>query len=240
MRRGAFTLVETMIVVLIVTAISAIFLPSIAARVTDGRIGHATRSIEAGAALAAAEAMERSTIIAYVAEQWRDEWVLWAEEVDPGQIGTLLRPAERGLGAAPEDRGAARHELASFEGVRLTDTLPPALDELLGPEPIDDSAGPLSSDPGGGDRGDAGRDGPDRFVLAVFFADGTCRAGPKMYLVADDGRREAFSLGPLTGRVETRRLPTTSEELSQSGRAGEGEPPLRAPEDARAAPGGGP
>lgn len=235
MRRGGFTLLETMIVVLIVTAISAIFLPSLAARATASRLGQASRAIESGAALAGARAMERGVIIAYVAEAWGDEWVLWAEEVAPGEVGALLKPAEMSPEAPPEEDGARRVELASFEGVELTDTLPPAEDELLGPEPLDDAA----MDEGAW-SGEAALypEVRERHVLGVFFADGSCRVGPTVYLISKDGDREVIHLRPLTGRVDSRRLPRVSEELEQMERAGDDQLPLPA-EDAGGS-GGGP
>ncbi len=245
MRRRAFTLIETMIVVLIVTAISAIFLPTIAARMTDGKLGHATRSIEAGAALAAAKAMERSTIIAYVAEQWGDEWVLYAEDVDPSQIGVLLQPPEPGLDMPPQERETRRQELVSFAGVQLTDMLPPAMDEEFGPAPIGGAGGDRSSDMLAHIPLDAAEVGRARYVLAVFFADGSCRVGPKMYLVADDGKREVVHLHPLTGRIESRRLASVSDELEQLEEADEAGasvpmPETPSPAEPSLTPGGGP
>jgi hypothetical protein len=240
MHRGAFTLLETMIVVLIVAAISAIFLPSIAARVTDGKLGHASRSIEAGAAIAAAEAMEGGTIIAYVAEKWGDDWVLWAEEVAPAEIGELLRPTDAGLDVPPDERETTRTELASFEGVGLTDLLPPAPDALIGPSALGGTGEDFSVNSGIDDTFDAGWGERERFVLAVFFADGSCRAGPTMYLVADDGERESIHIRPLTGRVRVRRLPSIDEELGQleSGEDTDPLPPIA--DDPLPVPGGGP
>lgn len=217
MRRGGFTLLETMIVVLIVTAISAIFLPSLAGRATANRLEQASRAIESGAALAGAEAMSRGVIIAFVAERWGAEWVLWAEEVEPGGVGALLKPAGLSPEPPPEDRESWRAELTSFGRVELTDRLPPAEEELLGPEPIDDATveeewtGEAAMYP----------EVRERHVLGVFFADGSCRVGPTVYLSSEDGDREVIYLRPLTGRVDARRLPRVSEELEQVERAGE-------------------
>ncbi len=249
MRRGAFTLIETMIVVLIVAAISAIFVPTIAARMTAGKLGHAGRSIESGAALAAAEAMKRSTIVAYVAEQWGDEWVLYAEDVEAGQAGALLRRGGPGLDdMPPEERESRRQELASFAGVQLTDMLPPARDEAFGPAPIGGTGEGVSTKTTamvGEYPFNAAGVGHERFVLAVFFADGSCRAGPTMYLVAEDGTREVIRLHPLTGRIETRRLSSVNEEIDHLDEAGETDELMPTPEKPRPrepamAPGGGP
>lgn len=212
MRRGAFTLLETMLVVLIVTAISAIFLPSLAARAAASRLGQAGSAIESGAALAAGAAMDRGVVVAFVAEQWDEEWVLWAEEVEPGEIGGLLKPAGAAPELPPESRERRRTELTSFDGVRLTDTLPPADDEALGPEPID---GPASGGPAWEGEGALEPGVRARHVLGVFFGDGSCRVGPTVYLISNDGEREAVHLRPLTGRVDVRRLPRVREELEQ-------------------------
>ncbi len=240
MRRGGFTLLETMIVVLIVTAISAIFLPSLAGRATASRLGQASRAIESGAALAGAEAMSRGVIIAFVAERWDAEWVLWAEEVEPGGVGVLLKPAGLSPEPAPEEREVRRVEVASFERVELTDRLPPAEDELLGPEPIDDAASdhPAMEEEGWSGEAALYPEVRERHVLGVFFADGSCRVGPTVYLLSEDGDREVIYLRPLTGRVDARRLPRVSEELEQMERAGEDKLPLPA-EDAGGS-GGGP
>ncbi|VAX37747.1 hypothetical protein MNBD_PLANCTO03-110 [hydrothermal vent metagenome] len=236
MRRGAFTLIETMIVVLIVAAISAIFLPTIAARMTDSKLGHASRSIEAGAALAAAEAMKRSTIVAYVAEQWGEEWVLWAEDVEAAEVGRLLRASEPGADLPPDARETRREELASFSGVRLTDVLPPARDAMPGPGRIGGAGEEVSTEVLGADIFGAAGVEPKRYVLGVFFADGSCRAGPAMYLVAEDGTREVVRLQPLTGRVETRRLSSVSEEIEQLEEAEEAEPMVPMPEEPKRVP----
>lgn len=236
MRRGGFTLLETMIVVLIVTAISAIFLPSLAGRATANRLEQASRAIESGAALAGAEAMSRGVIVAFVAERWDAEWVLWAEEVEPSGVGVLLKPAGSSLELAPEDREVRRVELASFERVELTDRLPPAEDELLGPEPIDDAA--MEEEEWSGEAA-LYPEVRERHVLGVFFADGSCRVGPTVYLISEDGDREVIHLRPLTGRVDARRLPRVSEELEQMERAGEDQLPPPGVEDAGRS-GGGP
>ena len=123
MRRGGFTLLETMIVVLIVTAISAIFLPSLAGRATASRLGQASRAIESGAALAGAEAMSRGVIIAFVAERWDAEWVLWAEEVEPGggMIALLAagrRHLDRHLGYHADEQALAPPDAEEFSNGR--------------------------------------------------------------------------------------------------------------------------
>lgn len=222
MRRG-FTLLETMIVVLIVTAISAIILPSLASRATDGRLGLASRSLESGAALAAARAMERGTIVALVAEDWGGEWVLWAEDVEPERVGEVLASGGGDPASAPVDpRTVQRVELASFDRVELTDRLPALVDSLTG-EPDgaagNDAAGAEGAD---GPAGSVGEEASllapgehERHVLGVFFPDGSCRAGPAVYLLAEDGRREVVRFSPLTGRVDVRGLPSTLEEAEQ-------------------------
>ncbi|MCC7388217.1 MAG: prepilin-type N-terminal cleavage/methylation domain-containing protein [Phycisphaerales bacterium] len=229
MRRG-FTLLETMIVVLIVTAISAIVLPGLASRAASGRIGHAAQSLESGAALAAAEAMERGVIVALVAEDWDGQWVLWAEDVEPERLGEVLAPRGDLPPLPPEEDRTRRVELASFDGVELTDELPPV---ALGPEE------------GGPGMGSGPAEEPDlseeeeplppgeheRFMLGVFFPDGSCRAGPAVYLVAEDGRRRVVRFSPLTGRVDVRVLPQEQAEAEQL--EGEGDGGLEPPEPER-------
>lgn len=235
MRRG-FTLLETMIVVLIVTAISAIFLPALASRATDAELGNASRGIESGAALAAARSMERGSMIALVAEDWDGEWVLWAEEVEPAGLGELLRPSEDLPPLPPEEDAPPREELLSFEGVRLTDELPPAVDpatgEALAEQPEEDVSLLEAELREPGVR--------PRLVLAVFFPDGSCRPGAPVYLVSDDGRREVVRFMPLTGRVEIRGLPPEAVEAEQVEEAEPGAP-LSPPPTGRAGGGeGGP
>ncbi|MFG0312747.1 MAG: hypothetical protein ACF8LL_00970, partial [Phycisphaerales bacterium] len=59
MRRGAFTLLEIVIVVALVVAISAVALPSLASRVTAGRASHAVRALESAVMLTRVESMRR-------------------------------------------------------------------------------------------------------------------------------------------------------------------------------------
>lgn len=211
MRRG-FTLLETMIVVLIVTAISAMFLPALASRAASGRVGQATQALESGAALAAAEAMERGVIVAFVAEDWEGEWVLWAEEAEPERLAELLAPVGDLPPLPPEESQLHRVEVASFEGVEMTGRLPPV--EVSGVEV-------LGAEVPADGRGEFPEQEPllpgehERLVLGIFFPDGSCRAGPTVYLVSDDGRRRVVRFSPLTGRVDVRVLPTEQDEAEQ-------------------------
>jgi prepilin-type N-terminal cleavage/methylation domain-containing protein len=229
MRRG-FTLLETMIVVLIVTAISAIFLPGLASRAASGRIGHAAQSLESGAALAAAEAMERGVIVALVAEDWDGQWVLWAEDVKPELLGEVLAPRGDLPPLPPDEDQTRRVELASFDGVKLTDELPLV---AIGPE----EEGPGS---GRGEEPDPSEEAEplppgehERFVLGVFFPDGSCRAGPAVFLVAEDGRRRVVRFSPLTGRVDIRVLPQEQAEAEQTGSEEDADGGLEPPQPER-------
>ncbi|HZW10972.1 MAG TPA: hypothetical protein VFF69_13805 [Phycisphaerales bacterium] len=213
MRRGAFTLLEIMIVVALVVAISAVALPSLASRVAGAQIGHAERSLHAAAALVQAEAMARGAPVSLVAERVGDEWALYAE---PG--GESGPPSDPGDAPAPPAEGlSSRIELARFGEVQLSGALPEA-DEASPDAPPVETPDALTEPRLPLNVGDEAP-GPERHEIAVFFPDGGCRPARPTYIVSGQGDRRAVYLRPLTGRVDVRRLPSVSEGFAQRGDA---------------------
>ncbi|MDQ7013745.1 MAG: type II secretion system protein [Planctomycetota bacterium] len=208
MRVRAFTILEIMIVVLIVTAISAVVIPTLVGRVAESKLGGAVRAVEFAAALAAAEAMQRGEVVAFVAERDGEAWVLYAEPIEPERIGSVfVRASGDELFEPMPDEGQPRPrvELASFEGVEIRDQ------PVLRMSPGMGGVGGFDEDPfatdAEGDEADAERFGLDvptaRWVLGVFFADGSARPGPTVYLIVDDGREQRSArLRPLTGGID--------------------------------------
>lgn len=210
MRRGAFTILEVIIVVAIVAAISAVVLPALASRVVEGRTGHAIRAVEAAVVMARVEAVERGEMVALVAERIGDEWVLFAEPFDPhGASEEHSGPFE----PPPE----ARTELIGFAGVRLSGGLPevgseespsaeivgtqdPMLDSELAPEAMPE---------------------PERLRIGLFFPDGGCRSPEPVYLLSAGGARHVLRVRPLTGKADVRRLPDERTEASRQREAGD-------------------
>jgi len=153
MRRPAFTILEMVVVILLVIAISAVVLPSLAGRVTAGKMGFAVRMFEVGTSQARTEAITQGSIVALVAERDKNSWVLYAEPVDVAQaVGLLVEdfgqdqvrsdPLNAFLGPPPssndplyesEKDGAMpkkRTELASFSDVLLVRALPESADSF--------------------------------------------------------------------------------------------------------------
>lgn len=209
MRSRAFTIIELMVVVLIVTAISAIIIPGLAARVAGSRLDGAVRAVEFGAALASGEAMRRGEIVALVAERDRDgSWVLWAETVAPDRAASVLSPEDGESGPmeeVPPEGGErpARTEVGSFAGVELSrEVRPPAMAGAPGPM----EAGVADQEPFGGEGAEEpfGGRSPERWVLGVFFPDGSARAGATVYLASEDGREQrSVRVRALAGGVES-------------------------------------
>jgi len=219
MRRGAFTLVEVIVVVALITSIAAIVLPSLASRIVSGRAGHAVRAIESAVVLASAQAMRRGEIVELVAERDRDEWVLYAQEPALGGMEED-DPTVDGATGLPRTLTTAgwRVELVSFSGVELSAVLPESGEERL--DGATEDLG-LASDPLGLP---VGREAPPLWLsLGFFFPDGVCRAKSPLYVVSSDGLRRAIHLRPLTSRVDVRVLPTAEEEARQAASADEAE-----------------
>lgn len=213
MRVRAFTIIEIMVVVLLATAISAILIPTLVGRVTGTKLDGAASAIRFGAAIAAAEAKRNGEMTVFVAERDGDEWVLYAEPIEPERITTVF--GTEPLGMPPEEMPEEelprrkRVEVASFDGVDIRDARLVALlpeeesdgvsaEELFGvvPESEQEIDLGLGFGPGAGET-------PERWVFGVFFADGTARPGPTLYLSADDGRRQrSVRMRPLTGTMQ--------------------------------------
>ncbi|MBK7406073.1 MAG: hypothetical protein IPJ41_16075 [Phycisphaerales bacterium] len=203
MRRAAFTLLETIIVVAIVVAISAVALPSLASRVTAGRVGQAVLSLQSSAALARADAMDQGRTLTLVAEDVEGEWVLFTEPASsrPSGIAALREPEP-----APE----GRREVGSFDGVDLAGTLPSADEPPASETAANGGARPA---PLGG-AGAPPAEPPERRELAVFFADGSCRSGGPIYVLGKDGSRRVVRFGAISASIDVRILPKEQDELS--------------------------
>ncbi|MFG0258722.1 MAG: type II secretion system protein [Phycisphaerales bacterium JB041] len=212
MRGRAFTIIEIMVVVLLATAISAVLIPTLVGRVTGSKLDGAASAIRFGAALAAAEAKRNGEITVFVAEQDGEEWVLYAEPIEPERIVTVF--AQDPLEMLPEEGAEEdmprrkRVEVASFDGVEIREE---PLVALLPSEESDGASaeelfGVVPGEEGGEEDlglGFGAGEAPRRWVFGVFFADGTARPGPTLYLSADDGRRQrSVRVRPLTGTVQ--------------------------------------
>lgn len=223
MHRAAFTLLETIIVVALIVAISAIALPSLALRVTAGRVGHAVLCIETSAAMARADAMELGVPRVLVAEWMDDEWVLFTDELssrDTAQRGDDRQAGQPGM----RDPGA-RHEVGSFAGVDFVDQLPAIQDTGVGGPGAEQTPAP---------GGDSGPDPADPRLgtmepreLAVFFPDGSCRTEAPIYLLGRDGSRRVIRLGALASRLDVRVLPNEQDEVRARGESEPGGALLR-------------
>lgn len=223
MRVRAFTIIEIMIVVVIVTAISAVVLPTLVGRVAETELGGAVRAMDFAATLAAGEAMQRGEMMAFVAERDDHEWVLYAEPIKPEQIGTVFARSSDDVPPDPmseDGQPRRRVELASFEGVEIRER--PVLLTAAGVDGTD----PLGEDPFAAVLEDEetldrhlGLDVPtERWVLGVFFADGSARPGPTVYLVVDEGRQQrSVALRALTGGIEAETIDPFGEGPTEDG-----------------------
>lgn len=231
MRRRGFTIIETIVVIAIAIAVSSIVVPAIASRATAGRLGHAERMLQAAAVLAQSEAMRAGDLRLFVAERDRDEWVLYAEPINPAEVAaafdTAMGPSE------PRDPSAAgrRVELGSFTDVAFTWDLPPVSQEDVMPGFPDGTRDLMDlPEPSVEEGWDAPRP-DDRVAICVFFPDGSCRAAPTLFLIGEAGRRRSIRIEPLTGRIDVRGLPTVEQEAEQLG-SGDPDPIAMPPEPA--------
>lgn len=213
MRGRAFTIIEIMVVVLLATAISAILIPTLVGRVTGSKLDGASSAIRFGAAIAGAEAKRNGEMTVFVAERNGNEWVLYAEPIEPAQIEAVL--GRGSLDGLPEEMPEEelprrkRVEVGSFEGVdireeRLVASLPEeesdgvSAEELFGVVPESEE-----DDDFGFGAGSGAGESPRRWVFGVFFADGSARPGRTLFLTADEGRRQrSVRMRPLTGKMQ--------------------------------------
>lgn len=249
MRGRAFTIIEIMVVVLLASAISAILIPTLVGRVTGTKLDGASSALRFGAAIAGAEAKRNGEMTVFVAEKDGDEWVLYAEPIEPGQIESVL--GRDSLDAPPEEMPEEdlpqrkRVEVGSFDGVEIRDARLVALlpeeeadgvsaEELFGEMPESEQ----DIDFGIGSGPDAGGS-PQRWVFGVFFADGSARPARRLYLIADGGRRQrSVRLRPLTGTMQIEPVDSFAEAPIEEGDDEAVVPPVPVPGGEAA--GGGP
>lgn len=249
MRGRAFTIIEIMVVVLLASAISAILIPTLVGRVTGTKLDGASSVLRFGAAIAGAEAKRNGEMTVFVAEKDGDEWVLYAEPIEPGQIEAVL--GRSSLDVLPEETPEEdlprrkRVEVGSFDGVEIRETRLVALlpeeeadgvstEALFGdmPEPAEDADFGFGLGPGAFGS-------PQRWVFGVFFADGSARPARTLYLIADGGRRQrSVRMRPLTGTMQIEPVDSFAEAPIEEGDDEAAVPPISVPGGEAA--GGGP
>lgn len=254
MRVRAFTIVEVMVVVLIVTAVSALLIPTLLGRVAGSKLSGAARALEFGAALASAEAVERGRIVACVAEREGETWVLFGEVIDADRIGAYLTDDASDPFAAPEPAIEAdvfdaetgertiRVEFASFDGVVLADEPLPLTMLEDGSEVVDEATLAMLAAQEEAEAAAFGEvETVSRWVVGVFFPDGSVRPGRKLYLRDEAGRLEReVRLRPLTGGLEVAPLVAAGPDMLRDEDRDEEDEALPMPGGAQNEPGGVP
>ncbi len=139
MRRAAFTVIEMMVVVMIVVAVSAVVLPSLAGRVTAGKMGMAVQALDMATSSARSRAMLESRMYALLAVHEKHAWVLVAQPIEQGTAVSMLGRLSMG------DDGTAAGAQVSGVDMRLegepgmpdagTGTMPGFAADML--EPVD-------------------------------------------------------------------------------------------------------
>lgn len=96
MRRPAFTVIEMMVVVMIVVAVSAVVLPALAGRVTAGKMGMAVQALDMATASTRSQAMLDSRMYALLAVHDKHAWVLVTQPVHQSDAVSMLGRLDRG------------------------------------------------------------------------------------------------------------------------------------------------
>lgn len=201
-RARAFTLLELIVVIVIILAISAVVLPVAFDDVKRAAFREAQEQIEAVMMSARADAQRTGKTVRVTAVRVDGRWVMRQEEiVEGGSHGAAMNEVSGGA------RTRLMHEKALPLGMRLARSL----DELTAAEGMDGTAEWGASDDAGGDVD--GRDEDAAMMqIGMFLPDGQITPTRPLYLAEGDvgGRVGEVIVNSWTGVVTVKMVDVTN------------------------------